>query len=389
MTTGTPMNQPTPHDPDNARPAARGPLAGLKVVEFAGLGPGPFACMLLSDMGADVVTIDRPARKFADRTDITGRGRTVVLADLKNPSQREDVLRLLDNADVLVEGFRPGVMERLGLGPDVVAQRNPRLVYGRMTGWGQQGPLAQAAGHDINYIALTGALHAIGPAGGAPVPPLNLVGDYGGGSLYLVVGILAALHEVRRSGRGQVVDAAITDGVNSLMSLFATGALRGTFTEARGSNMLDGGAPYYGTYETADGKHVCIGPIEPQFFADLCERLGVSPPLRDAQHNRQAWPALRSELVRIFRSRTRDAWTALLEGSDACFAPVLALSEAPAHAHHRAREAFVELDGVRHPAPAPRFSRTPSAIQGAAPTQACAAEDVLDRWRTAGAARSS
>jgi alpha-methylacyl-CoA racemase len=357
-----------------------GPLNGLKVVEFAGLGPGPFACMLLSDMGADVVTVDRPGRKLGDRTDITGRGRTVVLADLKNPQSREEVLRLLDSADVLVEGFRPGVMERLGLGPDAVAARNPRLVYGRMTGWGQHGPLAQAAGHDINYIALTGALHAIGPAGGAPVPPLNLVGDYGGGSLYLVVGLLAALHEARHSGRGQVVDAAITDGVTSLMSLFATGAMRGTFAEARGSNALDGGAPYYGTYETADARHVCIGPIEPQFFAELCERLGVAPTLRGAQHDRAQWPALRAELERIFRTHTRDEWTARLEGSDACFAPVLALSEAAAHPHQRAREAFVEVDGVRHPAPAPRFSRTPSAIQGPAPSQAKAVGDVLGRW---------
>ncbi len=357
-----------------------GPLSGLKVVEFAGLGPGPFACMLLSDMGADVVTIDRPGRRLGDRTDITGRGRSVVLADLKQPASREEVLQLLANADVLVEGFRPGVMERLGLGPDVVAARNPRLVYGRMTGWGQHGPLAQAAGHDINYIALTGALHAIGPAGGAPVPPLNLVGDYGGGSLFLVVGILAALHEARQSGRGQVVDAAITDGVNSLMSLCATSALRATFAEARGSNALDGGAPYYGTYETADARHVCIGPIEPQFFADLCERVGVAPALRGAQHDHAQWPALRAELERIFRMRTRDEWTALLEGSDVCFAPVLALSEAEAHPHQLAREAFVDVEGVKHPAPAPRFSRTPSSIQGAAPSHAQAVADVLERW---------
>lgn len=364
----------------NPNTEARGPLAGLRVVEFAGLGPGPFACMLLSDMGADVIAVERAGRKPGDRADITGRGRTVVLADLKNPASREEVLRLIDEADVLVEGFRPGVMERLGLGPGDVATRNPRLIYGRMTGWGQQGPLAQAAGHDINYIALTGALHAIGPAAGAPVPPLNLVGDYGGGSLYLVVGILAALHESRRSGRGQVVDAAITDGVHSLMSLFRTGAMRGTFSEQRGANMLDGGAPYYGVYETADHRHVSIGPIEPHFFAELCERLGVEPSLRDAQHDRQRWPALRAELDRIFRTRGRDEWTALLEGSDACFAPVLALSEAPMHPHNAARDAFVDVDGAMHPAPAPRFSRTPSAIQGAAPAQARTIVEVLDRW---------
>lgn len=357
-----------------------GPLEGLKVVEFAGLGPGPFACMLLSDMGADVVTIDRPGRKLGDRSDITGRGRSVVLADLKSPEARAQVLQLVDRADVLVEGFRPGVMERLGLGPDVIAARNPRLVYGRMTGWGQYGPMAQSAGHDINYIALTGALHAIGAPGGAPVPPLNLVGDYGGGSLYLVVGILAALHETQRSGRGQVVDAAITDGVNSLMSLFASSALRGTFVEQRGRNTLDGGAPYYGTYATADAQHVCIGPIEPQFFADLCERLGVDPALRDAQNDRARWPALRAELERIFLIRTRDEWTALLEGSDACFAPVLALGEARAHPHQVARDAFVDVDGVAHPAPAPRFSRTPSNIQGPAPSQAQGLNQVLRRW---------
>ncbi|WP_285411165.1 CaiB/BaiF CoA-transferase family protein [Variovorax sp. efr-133-TYG-130] len=357
-----------------------GPLEGLKVVEFAGLGPGPFACMLLSDMGADVVTIDRPGRKLGDRSDITGRGRSVVLADLKSPEARAQVLQLVDRADVLVEGFRPGVMERLGLGPDVIAARNPRLVYGRMTGWGQYGPLAQSAGHDINYIALTGALHAIGAPGGAPVPPLNLVGDYGGGSLYLVAGILAALHETKRSGRGQVVDAAITDGVNSLMSLFASSALRGTFVEQRGRNALDGGAPYYGTYATADARHVCIGPIEPQFFADLCERLGVDPALRDAQNDRARWPALRAELERIFLIRTRDEWTALLEGSDACFAPVLALGEARAHPHQVARDAFVDVDGVAHPAPAPRFSRTPSNIQGPAPSQAQGLNQVLRRW---------
>ncbi|MFS2098882.1 CaiB/BaiF CoA transferase family protein [Variovorax sp. Varisp85] len=364
------------------RPPPLGPLAGLKVVEFAGIGPGPFACMLLSDMGADVVTVDRPGRRFGDRADITGRGRRVVLADLKNPDARDEVLRLLESADALVEGFRPGVMERLGLGPDDVASRNPRLVYGRMTGWGQHGPLAQAAGHDINYIALTGALHAIGTVGGAPVPPLNLVGDYGGGSLYLVVGLLAALHEAQRSGRGQVVDAAITDGVNSLMSLFRTSAMRGHFAETRGTNVLDGGAPYYGTYETADGKYVSIGPIEPQFFALLCEQLGVAAPLRDAQNDRARWPALRAEFEHLFRTRSRDAWTALFEDSDACFAPVLALSEVAMHPHQVAREAFVDIDGTRHPAPAPRFSRTPSAIQGPAAAEAWAIGSVAADWAT-------
>jgi alpha-methylacyl-CoA racemase len=362
-------------------PSAAGPLAGLRIVEFAGIGPGPFACMMLSDMGADVVSIDRPGKKLGDRNNLTGRGRTVVLADLKDPVAREDVLQLLDQADVLVEGFRPGVMERLGLGPDVVAARNPRLVYGRMTGWGQEGPLAQAAGHDINYIAITGALHAIGPAGGAPVPPLNLVGDYGGGSLYLIVGILAALHEAKQSGKGQVVDAAMSDGVVSLMTNFVTQSLRGVFMEQRGSNLLDGGAPWYGVYETSDGKHVCIGSIEPQFFADICRRLDVPEALHDVQPDRARWPALRAELERIFRGRTQAEWVALLEGTDVCFAPVLPLSEAPAHPHNAARKAFVDIEGVRQPAPAPRFSRTPSAIQGPAPSEPAAAADVLARWR--------
>jgi len=357
-----------------------GPLSGLRVIEFAGIGPGPFACMMLSDMGADVVSIDRPGKKLGDRNNLTGRGRTVVLADLKDATAREDVLALLDKADVLVEGFRPGVMERLGLGPDVVAARNPRLVYGRMTGWGQEGPLAQAAGHDINYISITGALHAIGPAGGPPVPPLNLVGDYGGGSLYLIVGILAALHEAQRSGRGQVVDAAMSDGVVSLMTNFVTQSLRGVFREQRGSNLLDGGAPWYGVYETSDGKHVCIGSIEPQFFADICQRLDVPEDLRDAQPDRARWTALRAVFERTFRGKTQAEWVALLEGTDVCFAPVLPLSEAPAHPHNAARKAFVDVEGVRHPAPAPRFSRTPSAIQGPAPSEAAAAAHVLARW---------
>lgn len=358
-----------------------GPLSGLRVIEFAGIGPGPFACMLLSDLGADVVTIDRPGRTFGDPTHISGRGRRVVLADLKDGAARTQVLRLLDQADVLVEGFRPGVMERLGLGPHNLAVRNTRLVYARMTGWGQTGPLAPTAGHDINYIAITGALHAIGPAGGAPVPPLNLVGDFGGGSLYLVVGILAALKERQSSGKGQIVDAAITDGTLSLMSLFAAGSARGSFREQRGSNLLDGGAPFYRAYETADGGHVAIGPIEPQFFAELCERIGVDPSLRDSQQDRSRWPALQAEFERIFRGRTREAWTELLEGTDACFAPVLPLSEAQLHPHNLARRAFVEIAGVAQPAPAPRFSRTPGGIQGPPPLTAVSVEDVLAGWR--------
>jgi alpha-methylacyl-CoA racemase len=357
-----------------------GPLANLRVIEFAGIGPGPFACMLLSDMGADVVTIERPGKKLGERSNLTGRGRTVVLADLKDANAREEVWQLLEQADVLVEGYRPGVMERLGFGPDAALARNPRLVYGRMTGWGQDGPLAQAAGHDLNYIAISGALHAIGPQGGAPVPPLNLIGDYGGGSLYLVVGVLAALHEARASGKGQVVDAAMTDGVLSLMTNFVSHQMRGLFQEQRGSNMLDGGAPYYGVYETKDGEHVTLGAIEPQFFADFCERAGVAADLRAAQNDRAQWPRMRGEFERIFRTKTRAEWNALLEGTDVCFAPVLPLSQAQAHPHNVARKAFVEVGGVNQPAPAPRFSRTPSQIQGPAPSQATPAGDVAARW---------
>ncbi|MEJ7930574.1 CaiB/BaiF CoA-transferase family protein [Ramlibacter sp. AN1015] len=371
----------TPDNPTPRAPTAGGPLAGLRVVEFAGIGPGPFACMLLSDMGAQVVRIDRPDARLGDAHDIVGRGRRTVLLDLKDEGDRAQALELLAHADVLVEGFRPGVMERLGLGPQEVAERNPRLVYGRMTGWGQDGPLAQSAGHDINYVALSGALAAVGEPGGAPLPPLNLVGDYGGGSLYLVAGVLAAVIEARQSGRGQVVDAAISDGVVSLMSLFQAQAARGRWQEARGSNLLDGGAPFYRAYETADGAWVSIGPLEPKFFAQLCEKVGVPPALRDAQGDRARWPALRDAFEAIFRSRSRAAWCELLEGSDACFAPVLTLSEAARHPHHQARGSFVDVAGVLHTAPAPRFSRTPSAIQGPAPRQAVELQEVLRAWR--------
>jgi alpha-methylacyl-CoA racemase len=357
-----------------------GPLAGLKVVEFAGLGPGPFACMLLSDLGADVVTIAKPGTKAGDPANITGRGRTVVIADLKDSDAREDIYALLARADILVEGFRPGVMERLGFGPDTLEAINPRLIYGRVTGWGQSGPLAQSAGHDINYIALAGALHAIGTANGPPVPPLNLVGDYGGGSLYLVCGILAALHERQFSGRGQTIDAAIVDGTLSLMSTFLSFQLRGEVNEQRGTNMLDGGAPFYGVYETADGKHVSIGAIEPQFFALLCESVGISESLRSAHHDRGAWPALHEELRERFLQKSRAQWCDLLEGTDCCFAPVLSMSESGYHPHNEARHAMVSVDGVLHPAPAPRFSRTPSTIHGSAPKTVTRLADVLGRW---------
>lgn len=365
------MTQPPP-------PPRSGPLAGLRVVEFAGLGPGPFACMLLADMGADVVTVQRPDAPAPDARNIVQRGRSLLAADLKSAEDRERVLGLLERADVLVEGFRPGVMERLGLGPDVVAARNPRLVYARMTGWGQDGPLAHTAGHDIGYIAISGALHAIGTRE-RPVPPLNLVGDYAGGSLYLVVGILAALHEAKRSGRGQVVDAAITDGTASLMTHVAAQSLRGRWSERREDNMLDGGAPYYAVYETADGKHMAVGAIEPQFFALLCERIDVPQHLRDAQQDRARWPALRDAIAAIFRTRTRDDWARLLEGTDACCAPVLTLAEAAAHPHHVARGAFTDVDGVPQPAPAPRFSRTSTSARQPA-RMAAGWDEVMVSW---------
>jgi alpha-methylacyl-CoA racemase len=370
-----------PASAESTDPVQRsGPLAGLRVVEFAGMGPGPFACMLLSDMGADVVSIVRPTRTLADKSHIHQRGRTLVVADLKDDAAREQVWRLIDRADVLVEGFRPGVMERLGFGPDAAAARNPRLIYGRMTGWGQTGPLARTAAHELNYLPITGALHAIGPRGGPPVPPLNLVGDYGGGSLYLAMGILAALHEAGKSGRGQVVDAAISDGVVSLMGNLMGHAMRGTYNEQRGENLLDGGAPWYCPYETADGEYVTVAAVEPQFFALLCDRIGVQPALRDAQRDRTRWPELRDEFARIFRSRSRAEWCALLDGTDACFAPVLRLSETPRHPHHVARAAFLEVDGVCQPAPAPRFSRTPSRVHGGPPAHVTAVDDVLSRW---------
>jgi alpha-methylacyl-CoA racemase len=340
---------------------ASGPLAGFRIVEFAGIGPGPFACMMLADMGAEVVTLDRVgARK--NLKSAAGRGRKVVELDLKDKAAITQVLDLLEHADALIEGFRPGVMERLGLGPEIVRARNPRLVYGRMTGWGQEGPLALCAGHDINYISVTGALAAIGPAE-KPVPPLNLVGDFGGGALYLVVGVLAALLEAKSSGKGQIVDAAMCDGAASLMSMFFDLTAMGRWTEERESNFLDGGAHFYGVYECACGKFISIGSIEPQFYALLRQLAGLSDEGFDAQMDRSAWPALKQKLADVFRTRTRDEWCKIMEGTDVCFAPVLTMAEAPRHPHMAARKVFVDRHGVTQPAPAPRFSRTPSAIR--------------------------
>jgi alpha-methylacyl-CoA racemase len=368
-------------DKSAAQSATRtsGPLAGFRIVEFAGIGPGPFACMMLADMGAEVVTLDRVGAK-KNMKSVAGRGRKVVELDLKDKAAIAQVLDLLSHADALIEGFRPGVMERLGLGPDVLQARNPRLVYGRMTGWGQEGPLAQAAGHDINYISVTGALAAIGPAD-RPVPPLNLVGDFGGGALYLVVGVLAALLEAKKSGKGQVVDAAMCDGAASLMSMFFDMAAAGRWTEGRESNFLDGGAHFYGVYECACGRFISIGSIEPQFYALLRQKAGLTDADFDHQMDRKAWPALKQRLVEIFKSKTRDEWCAIMEGTDICFAPVLTMKEAPQHPHMAARKIFVERHGVTQPAPAPRFSRTPSAIRE---PETADIESLTRKWGSAG-----
>jgi alpha-methylacyl-CoA racemase len=355
-----------------------GPLQGIKIVEFAGIGPGPFAAMLLSDMGAEVIRIDRKGGRMPGKTEITYRGRPAVMFDLKKPEAVETALRLIEQADALIEGFRPGVMERLGLGPDVCLKRNPKLVYGRMTGWGQTGPLALAAGHDINYIALTGALHAIGNAGAKPVPPLNLVGDFGGGALYLAFGVVCGLLEAKKSGKGQVVDTAMTDGAASLMSMFYGMIAGGNWKDERGRNMLDSGAHFYDTYETKDGKYIALGSIEPQFYRELLQKTGIDDPAFEEQLKHGGWPSLKAKLAAAIKSKTRDEWDAIMLGSDVCYAPVLSLAEAPKHPHNVARKTFVEVAGVVQPAPAPRFSRTEPEIQG--PPEEANAERALSRW---------
>jgi alpha-methylacyl-CoA racemase len=336
-----------------------GPLAGVRVVELAGIGPGPFCAMLLADLGAEVLRVDRPAAARTGWPTVLARGRRSVAVDLKHPDGAGVVLDLAAAADALVEGFRPGVAERLGIGPDACLARNPRLVYGRVTGWGQEGPWRQAAGHDIDYIALAGALHPVGPAGGPPVPPLNLVGDFGGGGMLLALGVVTALLERGRSGAGQVVDAAMVDGAALLTTQFHELLAAGLWRERRGSNLLDGGAPFYGVYETADGRHLAVGALEPQFWAELLRRLGLDAGDLPDQLDRDGWPRLRQRLAALFRTRTLDEWCELLAGTDACVAPVLGLGEAPAHPHNRARGTFVDVGGVVQPAPAPRFSRTP------------------------------
>jgi len=351
-----------------------GPLQGVRILELAGIGPGPFAAMVLADLGADVVRVDRPSRGDADdgaARDLLARGRRSVVVDLKRSEGVEVVLRLVESSDVLIEGFRPGVVERLGLGPDVCLDRNPRLVYGRMTGWGQEGPYVRRAGHDINYIALAGALEPIGRAGQPPTPPLNLVGDFGGGGMLLALGIACALVERASSGEGQVIDAAIVDGAALLTTLFHTIPMG-----PRGTNALDGGAPYYDVYECADGKYISIGAVEPEFYLELCRTLALDGPEWEAQRDRASWADRKADLAAVFRTRTRQEWCERFEGSEACFAPVLSLAEAPQHAHNVARGTFVEHHGVVQPSPAPRFSRTPGAL-GRAPARPGAHTDEV------------
>ena len=340
-----------------------GPLNGFKIIELAGIGPGPFCGMMLADMGAEVIRVERIAAAQAAEApkDVLTRNRRSIAVDLKNPKGVETVLRLVEGADGLIEGFRPGVTERLGLGPEQCQARNPRLVYGRMTGWGQEGPMAQAAGHDINYISLAGALHAIGRPGERPVPPLNLVGDFGGGGMLLAYGMVCGLLEVTKSNEGQVIDAAMVDGTAALMAMFYSMSASGAFDTQRGTNLLDGGAHFYDTYETADGEHVSIGSIEPQFYALLMEKAGLDAEYFQPQMNKGRWGELKAKLTEVFLTKTQAEWCDIMEGSDVCFAPVLNLIDAATHPHNVARNSYQEVAGVLQQAPAPRFSRTPAA----------------------------
>jgi len=358
-----------------------GPLAGTKVVEIAGIGPGPFCGMMLADMGADILRVDRPGPPAPNaRYDVLNRGKRSVVVDLKRPGAVAAMLALVERADVLTEGFRPGVMERLGLGPDICLQRNPRLVYGRMTGFGQEGPLSRAAGHDINYIALSGALSGIGRSGEPPVAPLNLVGDFGGGGMMLAFGIACALVETKRSGQGQIVDAAMVDGAATLAAFLFAGVQRGTWNPRRGANLIDGGAHFYDTYETKDGDYVAIGAIEPKFYSELLRLTGLDPVEFSGQMDQAQWPALKAKVGALFKTKTRSEWCELLEGSDACFAPVLSPLEAPDHPQNRARGTFIELDGVVQPGPTPRFSRTSPKADRRPPVPGEGGADALASW---------
>ncbi|MEU0755463.1 CaiB/BaiF CoA transferase family protein [Streptomyces albogriseolus] len=363
-----------------------GPLTGVRVVELAGIGPGPFAAMLLADLGADVVRVDRPGGPglgIDPARDVTNRNKRSVVVDLKAPDGAARVLDLAERADILIEGYRPGVAERLGVGPEECRARNPRLVYGRMTGWGQDGPLADRAGHDIGYIAVTGALGMTGEPGRPPVAPANLLGDYAGGSLYLVVGVLAALHHARASGTGQVVDAAIVDGTAHLTSMIHGMLAAGVWQDRRGANLLDGGCPYYGTYATADGGHMAVGALEPRFYAEFLRLLDLTD-LAGAHADVTRWPELRTRVAERFASRTRDAWTAVFEGTDACVAPVLSLREAPHHPHLAARSTFTDHAGITQPAPAPRFSATPATVRTGPARPGADTEDVARDWGVPG-----
>ena len=364
-----------------------GPLAGIKIVELTGIGPGPMCAMLLADLGATVLRIDRPEPSDLGvprplRYDLLLRGRKCLAVDLKHPDGKALVLRLIERADTLIEGFRPGVTERLGLGPADCLARNPRLVYGRVTGWGQEGPLAQAAGHDLNYIALAGAAHAFGRRGQAPTPPLNLIGDFGGGALYLAFGVVCGILEAQRSGRGQVVDTAMVDGAASLMTAFFGMMAAGLGSHERGTNILDTGAHFYEVYECADGRWISVAAIEGKFYSELLRRLDIDPATLPAQMDREHWPEAKSRLSALFKTRTREEWCGLLEGTDACFAPVLTTDEAPEHAHNKLRGTYVEIDGIVQPAPAPRFSRTVAdlPIPPQHPAGAKDADAILADW---------
>jgi len=357
-----------------------GPLSGVKIIEVGGIGPGPFCGMMLSDMGAQIIRIERKGGLALtdSKYDILTRNRQSISINLRKPEGVETLLRMIARVDALQEGFRPGVMEKLGLGPDVCLARNPKLVYGRMTGWGQEGPLSHAAGHDINYIALSGALHAIGRKGLNPVPPLNLVGDFGGGGMLLAFGMVCALYEARKSGQGQVVDAAMIDGSATLMSMMFGLKAAGLWTDRQGTNLLDTGAHFYDTYETADGKYIAIGSIEPQFYKLLLDLAEIEDPDFQNQLDFNRWPLLKEKLSIIFKTKTRTEWCEIMEGSDVCFAPVLSMTEAPQHPHIRHRQTFIENDGVLQPAPAPRFSRTEPEIKNSPPTPGQDTESVLN-----------
>jgi alpha-methylacyl-CoA racemase len=364
---------------------AMGPLRGVKIIEIAGIGPGPFCAMMLSDMGAEIIRVERKEklgvnRVVDERCDVLNRGRRSIAIDLKKPEAVDAILKLVERADALFEGFRPGVMENLGLGPDICLKRNPRLVYGRMTGWGQEGPLSHAAGHDINYISLTGALHSIGRQGNKPVPPLNLIGDFGGGGMLLAFGIACALYEAQKSGQGQVVDAAMVDGASALMAMFYGFRAAGLWNDERGNNFLDSGSHFYDAYETADGKWISVGSIEPQFYTLLLKHSGITDPDLQAQWDMAKWPEFKEKIAAIFKTKTRDEWCQIMEGTDVCFAPVLTMEEAIKHPHNIARRVYVEVEGVIQPAPAPRFSRTPPEIKGPPPKHGEHTELALSDW---------